>query len=157
MQTYSRDLRERIIAAREKGHTTAEVIRLFGVSKSSVERYWSQYRRTGKLEPSQRGGYRRSCLEGHDRSLRAWIGEKKDLTLAELRERILHDLGITVGNTALWHRLERLGLSYKKNAARRRAKTGRTSRPPAKAGGSVREAGRQKDWSFSMRPGSTPR
>jgi transposase len=131
MRTYSRDLRERIIGAREKGHSTAEVARLFRVSRSSVERYWNQYRRTGKLEPKQRGGYRRSCLEGHDRSLHTWIGEKKDLTLAQLRERILRDLGIKVGNTALWHRLERLGLSYKKNAARRRARPGGPpGRPP---------------------------
>ena len=131
MRTYSRDLRERIVAAREKGHTTAEVVQLFGVSKSSVERYWSQFQRTGKLEPRQRGGYRRSCLEGHDGSLRTWIGEKKDLTLAQLRERILCDLGIKVGNTALWHRLEHLGLSYKKNVARRRARPGGPpGRPP---------------------------
>ena len=131
MRTYSRDLRERIIAARAKGHSTAEVARLFRVSKSSVERYWNQYQRTGKFEPKQRGGYRRSCLEGHDGSLRAWIGEKNDLTLVQLRERILHDLGIKVGNTALWHRLERLGLSYKKNAARRRARPGGPpGRPP---------------------------
>jgi transposase len=131
MRTYSHDLRERIVAAREKGHSTAEVAQLFRVSTSSVERYWNQYRRTGKLEPKQRGGYRRSCLEGHDRSLRAWIGEKKDLTMAQLRERILRDLGIKVGNTALWHRLERLGLSYKKNASRRRARPGGPpGRPP---------------------------
>ena len=131
MRTYSRDLRERIIASRAKGHSTAEVARLFRVSKSSVERYWNQYQRTGKFEPKQRGGYRRSCLEGHDGSLRAWIGEKNDLTLVQLRERILRDLGIKVGNTALWHRLERLGLSYKKNAARRRARPGRPlGRPP---------------------------
>ena len=131
MRTYSCDLRERIVAAREKGHSTAEVVLLFRVSKASVERYWSQYQRTGKVEPRQRGGYRHSCLEGHDGRLRAWIGEKKDLTLAELRERILRDLGIKVGNTALWHRLERLGLSYKKNASRRRARPGGPpGRPP---------------------------
>jgi transposase len=131
MRTYSCDLRERIVAAREKGHSTAEVVLLFRVSKASVERYWSQYQRTGKVEPRQRGGYRHSCLEGHDERLRAWIGEKKDLTLAELRERILRDLGIKVGNTALWHRLERLGLSYKKNASRRRARPGGPpGRPP---------------------------
>jgi hypothetical protein len=36
-----------------------------------------------------------------------------------------------VGNTALWHRLEKLGLSYKKNAARRRARPGGPpGRPP---------------------------
>jgi transposase len=131
MRTYSSDLRERVVAARAKGYTIAETARLFRVSESSVERYWSQFQSTGKLEPRQRGGYRRSCLEGHDQSLRAWIGEKKDLTLMQLRERILRDLGITVGNTALWHRLERLGLSYKKNAARCRARPGGPpGRPP---------------------------
>jgi len=84
MRTYSCDLRERVVAARAKGHTIAETARLFRVSESSVERYWNQYQSTGKLEPKQRGGYRRSCLEGHDQSLRAWIGEKKDLTLMQL-------------------------------------------------------------------------
>ncbi len=131
MRTYSCDLRERIIAAREQGQSTAEVAGLFRVSKSSVERYWNQFQRTGKLEPKQRGGYRRSCLEGHDKSLRAWITKQRDLTLAELQERLLQDLGIQVGTTALWHRLERLGLSYKKNAARRRARPGGPpGRPP---------------------------
>ena len=144
MRTYSRDLRERIIAARAKGHSTAEVARLFRVSKSSVERYWNQYQRTGKFEPKQRGGYRRSCLEGHDGSLRAWIGEKNDLTLAQLRERILHDLGIKVGNTALWHRLERLGLSYKKNAARRRARPGGPPGRPPKLEAKTRQLGGKK-------------
>ena len=144
MQTYSRDLRERIIAARANGHSTAEVARLFRVSKSSVERYWNQYQRTGKFEPKQRGGYRRSCLEGHDGSLRAWIGEKKDLTLVQLRERILHDLGIKVGNTALWHRLERLGLSYKKNTARRRARPGGPPGRPPKLAAKTRRLGGKK-------------
>jgi transposase len=144
MPTYSCDLRERIIAAREDGHSAEEVARLFRVSRRSVERYWKTYQTTGKVEPRQRGGYRRSCLEGHDGRLRAWIGEKKDLTLAELRDRIDQDLGIKVGNTALWHRLERLGLSYKKNAARRRARPGGPpGRPPKLAGTAKKLAGRK--------------
>jgi transposase len=144
MRTYSRDLRERIVSAREQGHSAREAARLFRVSKSSVERYWNQYQRTGKLEPKQRGGYRRSCLEDHDRSLRAWIGEKKDLTLAELRERILRDLGVKLGTTALWHRLERLGLSYKKNAARRRARPGGPPGRPPKLAPKTRKLGGKK-------------
>jgi len=102
MPTYSCDLRERIIAAREDGHSAEEVARLFRVSRRSVERYWKTYQTTGAVEPKQRGGYRRSCLEGHDGRLRAWIGEKKDLTLAELRERIAGDLGIKVGHCRPW-------------------------------------------------------
>ena len=131
MRTYSRDLRERIVAAREDGHSAEEVARLFRVCRRSVERYWKKYRASGTVEPKRRGGYRRSCMEGHDERLRAWINAEKDLTLAQLRERIQSDLGIKVSNTALWHRLERLGLSYKKNAARRRARPGGPpGRPP---------------------------
>ena len=144
MPTYSCDLRERIIAAREDGHSAEEVARLFRVSRRSVERYWKAYQTTGAVEPKQHGGYRRSCLEGHDRRLRAWIGEKKDMTLAELRERIQHDLGIKVGNTALWHRLEKLGLSYKKNATRRRARPGGPPGRPPKLAQKARRMGSAK-------------
>jgi transposase len=134
MRTYSRDLRERIVAARERGHSAQEIARLVKVSKRSVERYWKQYSATGSLEPKQRGGYRRSRLEKHDETLRRWIKQEADLTLAQLQERIRRDLKVRLGITALWHRLERLGLSYKKNAARRRAKSFRhCPRPPAVA------------------------
>lgn len=127
MKTYSGDLRERIVAARQKGHSAQEIARLFGVSKRSVERFWQKYLATGGVEPKQRGGYRRSCLQKHDRKLRRWIKEQADLTLAQLRERIATELGLQLGTTALWHRLEHLGLSYKKNAARRRAGSSRSA------------------------------
>jgi transposase len=43
------------------------------------------------------------------------------LSLVELQQRCQNRLRISIGLTALWHRLRRLGLSYKKNDARRRA------------------------------------
>ena len=122
MRTYSIDLRERIVAARERGHSAAEVARLFQLSKRSVERYCKLQATTGSLQPKQRGGYRRSCLEKHDETLRRWIGEQPDLTLAELQKRLQRQRKVSLGLTALWHRLEHLGLSYKKNAARRGAR-----------------------------------
>lgn len=122
MRTYSTDLRERIVAARERGHSAAEIARLFKVSKRSVERYCKLSATTGNVLPRPRGGYRRSRLEKHDETLRRWIAERADLTLAELQERIARKLKVRLGITALWHRLEHLGLSYKKNAARRGAK-----------------------------------
>ena len=127
MQTYSRDLREPIVAARQQGDSAQEIARLFRVSKRSVERFWRKYLDTGAIEPKRRGGYRRSRLEKHDPKLRRWIKQKADLTLAQLQERIARELGIKLGTTALWHRLERLGLSYKKNAARRRTKPARSA------------------------------
>ena len=144
MRTYSADLRERIVASREQGHSAREIARLFRVSKRSVERYWKRYLNTGSIEPKQRGGYRRSCLQGHDQTLRAWIRQEKDLTLTQLRARIAQDLGIELGTTALWHRLERLGLSYKKNAARRRARPGGPPGRPPKLAGATRKLGASK-------------
>ncbi len=114
MRTYSNDLRERIVAARERGHSAAEIARLLKLSKRSVERYCKLQATTGSIQPRQRGGYRRSRLAKHDQTLRRWIGQQPDLTLAELQTRIARQLKVRLGITALWHRLERLGLSYKK-------------------------------------------
>jgi transposase len=131
MRSYSVDLRERIVAGRARGQCAAELARLFGVSKRSVERYWRRRRQTGSVAPSRRGGYRRSRLAGHDARLRAWIAAEPGLTLAELQARLRRTLRLRLGITALWHRLERLGLSYKKNAARRRAGPARRPGRPA--------------------------
>ena len=122
MKSYSLDLRKRLVAGRRRGQSAEELARLFGVSKRSVERFWKRHVEEGTMEPRQRGGYRRSCLEGHDELLRQWISQQPDLSLEEMRERFDKQWGIRIGTTALWHRLEKLGLSYKKNAARRRAR-----------------------------------
>jgi transposase len=122
MRPLSEDLRTRIIAARQKGESTGEVCVRFGVSRKSVQRFWKEYVLTGKCQPKQIGGYRRSRLEKHDRTLRRWVKEQPDLTLSELQQRCLQQLQIHLGTTALWHRLERLDLTYKKNDARRRTR-----------------------------------
>lgn len=123
MRPLSQDLRQRIIVARERGQGTGEVSKQFGVSRKSVERFWKQHSLTGVCRPKQIGGYRRSRLEKHDRTLRRWIAGQPDLTLGELRKRCLEQLKVAIGITALWHRLEQLGLSYKKNHSRRRARS----------------------------------
>jgi len=123
MRPLSQDLRQRIIAARERGAGPGEVCQRFGVSRKSVERFWNEHRLTGVCQPKQIGGYRRSRLEKHDHTLRRWIAEQPDLTLGELQKRCLEQLVVPIGITALWHRLEQLGLSFKKNDARRRARS----------------------------------
>ena len=64
------------------------------------------------MQPKARGGYRRSRLADHDGLLRQWIDQEPDLSLAQMRERLLEQLDIRIGTTALWHRLEKLQLSY---------------------------------------------
>ncbi len=121
MKSYSNDLRERVVVARKRGDSAAEVARLFGISKRSVERYWRRHQDSGSIAPKQRGGYRRSRLAGREETLRQWIALQPDLTLVELQTRLRTKLRIKLGLSALWVRLEQLGLSFKKNSARRRA------------------------------------
>jgi len=84
MKTCNSDLRERIIAVPEQGHSAADLAKRFSESKrSSVERYWKQYQQQGNVWPKQRGGYQKSRLEGHDETLKRWIAEQPDLTLEE--------------------------------------------------------------------------
>lgn len=122
MKSYSVDLRERLVAGRQRGQSAEELSRVFGVSKRSVERYFKRHQEEGTLEAKARGGYRRSRLEEHDALLHQWIEEQPDLSLEQMGERLLAQLGVSIGTTALWHRLDKLGLSYKKNSARRRAR-----------------------------------
>jgi transposase len=121
MRPLSQDLRRRIIAARERGEGTGEVCKRFGVSRKSVERFWNEHRRTGQCLPKKIGGYRRSRLARYDRTLHRWIEATPDLSLSQLQQRCAEQLQVSIGITALWHRLRRLGLSFKKNDARRRA------------------------------------
>ena len=131
MKTFSMDLRQRIVAVRQEGWSAQDVAEQFKVCKRTAERYWKQFQACGHVNPKRRGGYRRSRLEGHHQTLRHWIKAQPDLTLAELRARCRERLGVQIGLTALWQRLDKLGLSFKKNPARQRARPARCSGGPA--------------------------
>ena len=121
MRPFSQDLRCRIVAARLDGAGTGEVSQRFAVCRSTVERFWNQHKKLGHVRPGQVGGHRRSKLAEHAKVLGRWIDKKADVTLMELRDRCREELGVKVGVNALWHQLRRMGLSSKKNDARRRA------------------------------------
>jgi transposase len=120
VRPYSMDLRERLVAAVEAGESRRSAARRFGVSASVAVKWLQRVRRTGSVAPDKVGGHRRPALEGE----RAWVlarnAEKPDLTLramaAELAER-----GVNAGQYAVWSFFKREGLTFKKNAARRRA------------------------------------
>ena len=122
MRPLSEDLRRRIVEARQAGSGSVEVSEHFRISRRTVARLFSQYERSGELRPKQIGGYRRSRLQKHGRTLSRWIEKQSDITLAELCERCRQELGLMIGINALWHQLRKLGLSFKKNDARHRAR-----------------------------------
>lgn len=131
MQAYSQDLRDRVIRALERGDRPSTIAERFEVSRVyvyDVKRRLSQ----GERSSQKVGGHRVSKLAPWEPAIRSWIAAQPDLTLAELAARLKAEAGLVLTPPAIWHQLNRWGLSFKKNAARRRA--GSPGRGPAAPG-----------------------
>src|SRR4051812_33246376 len=90
MQPYSADLRERIVAAVERGeHSIRQIGHIFSVSLSFVVRLLQRYRTTGSLQPSPHGGGPTPKFDAPTvaRLLRL-VRDQPDATLAEVRDRL---------------------------------------------------------------------
>ena len=120
MRPYSTDLRERVVASVQSGRSVRATAALFGVSASSVVKWSQRQRRTGSVRPDKMGGYVKPKLIAEREWLAARIAAEPDVTLRGLLAE-LHERGIEVGYGALWRHFAREGISFKKNAVRRRA------------------------------------
>ena len=88
MQSYSQDLRERVLRALDRGDRPTAIARRFEVSRVWVYQVRDREQETGERTSFQIGGHRRSRLAEMESVLRAWIEAEPDLTLAELQERL---------------------------------------------------------------------
>jgi transposase len=90
MRAYSNDLRERIVAAVERGdHSIRQIARLFSVSLSCVVRLLQHKRRTGAVQPKPHAGVPPRKLDAAaDARLLELVAAQPDATLAELRDRL---------------------------------------------------------------------
>ncbi len=115
---YSEDLRERIVAAVEAGHSRRAAARMFAVSASCAVKLMRRWRETGSVKPGKTGGTRGSKLEPHGEWLLVLIKEELDLTLREIQARLRAERGMAVSIGAIWNFFERRNVSFKKNRAR---------------------------------------
>jgi transposase len=112
MRAYSNDLRERIVAAVERGeHSQREIADLFGVDLSSVVRLLQRYRQTGSVQPKPHAGVPKRKLDDQaEARLLELVRQQPDATLAELRDR----LGIPCGLMTVARALQRHHITRKK-------------------------------------------
>jgi transposase len=114
------DLRVRVVEAVKGGMTRRAAARRFGISPSSSVRWVKLEKETGAVSHKPMGGERRSKLAAHRDFLLALVAAEPDLTLTEIRAR-LAKRRVKVGHATVWRFFAKEKISFKKNAARRRA------------------------------------
>ena len=119
----SLDLRERIVAAYDAGKATRQsVAERFRVSLGMVKKLLWQRKRTGDLRPRHRfSGRKPMIMEAHRRQIRALLGGRPDMTLAELRSAV----GLNCTLPAIHYALVRMDLTYKKRHSAPASNSGR--------------------------------
>ena len=129
MHAYSQDLRERVLRALERGDRPTHIAQRFEVSRVWVYQVRTRLNEHGHRGSLPMGGHRKSRLAEMEDTLRVWLTAQPDLTLMEMCERLATH-GIAMKVPALWHQLNRWGLTFKKNSARQRARARRCETRP---------------------------
>lgn len=132
-------VRERILHLYDQGRSTCEIAASLGYCVAAVRRVRQHFQARGTLEPQTHRCGRKTLLTARRRErLQRLVTQQPDATLAELGAQFKRP----TSTMDLW--LNRLGLSCKKNAARRRAvaaRRGGTKKAVAPAaGGRARRA-----------------
>jgi len=120
MKAYSLDLRERVMAAYDEGHSVPQLATRFKVGVWWIYKIKRQRRKTGSLAPRKgRVGRPRALRAKQEQRLARFVDKHADATLAQIRAR----LALPCSTVALHHTLRRLGYRYKKNVAGRRTRS----------------------------------
>lgn len=157
-QSYSEDLRARVLAAVDGGMAARVAAKLFRVSVSYIYKALIRRRRSGEVSASLRRGHRpRKLSSAQEAALAAHIEAYSDLTLAALQAWLLAEHGVRLSNGAMWSAVARLGLSFKKRRSGRANKIARMSRHAAASGRPRGAMSIPTSSSLSTRPVPAPR
>jgi len=125
-QPLSEDLRIRVIRTIEGGQSRRAAAARFGVGVSSAIRWMSAYLATGRTCAKPQGGDQRSeRIEAQADLLLNAIEQTPDITLEELRERLITERGETFAISTIHDFFRRHGVTFKK---RRRTPANKSAR-----------------------------
>lgn len=115
-KSYSSDLRSRVVAYVEAGHSRRAAARHFGVGDSFAVKLLRRVAERGSLSPVRQGrprGGRLAPLEGF---LIDTVESQPDITMPELAARLLQEHKMKADPAELSRLLCRCGFTYKKSA-----------------------------------------
>lgn len=113
MEAFSMDLRERVIAAYDRGEgSTRQLAEVFGVSRAWISKLLRLRRETGSIAAiAYRRGPKPRLTDRHIDRICELLAEKPDLTLEEVRRRLRLPVSVPVLCTTL----KRIGFTRKKS------------------------------------------
>jgi transposase len=129
---YAQDLRDRVLAAYDRGMATKQIASLFQVSSSWARRVKQRRREFGETRPRAMGGA--TIFKIDLNRLAELVHLQPDATGPELRQR----LGVKCSDSAIYLALRRLGLSFKKRRFVRPSRRGRRLPRSVRTGGTNR-------------------
>lgn len=118
----SNDLRERVVAFVEAGHSCHEAAHHYGTSVSFAVNLMTLYLKTGSVDPRPIGGKRHGKLDPVEGFLLGFVARSPDVTMPELAVALLQEKGIEVAPQSLSRWLIKKGLSFKKNTSGQRTR-----------------------------------
>lgn len=117
MNAYSLDLRLKVLDAVDRGIPRKDVVRTFGLSMPTIERYLRRRRRSGQVAPRPSPGRTPSicATEEERRALWAQLEENDDATLRRHCELWENERGVRVSVATMSRAVRKLGWTFKKS------------------------------------------
>lgn len=157
-QSYSEDLRARVLAAVDGGMTARGAAAVFQVSVSYIYKALIRRRQTGEVSARTVRGHRpRKLTPAQEVALAAHVEVHSDMTLAAMQAWLAAEHGVRLSSGAIWTIIDRLGLSFKKRRSGPASKAGRTWRRGGGFGGRRSPTSIPTGLSSSTRPALPPR
>ena len=114
MKAYSKDLRQKIVDAIQRGMPKTEAARTFGVGISTVKRYASKAQRGEHLEPGKAPGKRPKMDERLKKLLEEDLKERPFITLRQRCDYVEAISGVSVSRSTMCRAIARMGSTRKK-------------------------------------------
>ena len=131
MNGYSKDLRQKIVSAVERGMSKTQAPRTFDVSLSWVKRYANKADRGESLAPKQSPGSPRKLDEKATKLLEDDLAERPFASLRDRCEYVEVVTGLCVSRSTMCRAIARIGSSPKKGDDPQRSVTSSEEPPGA--------------------------
>lgn len=125
-RALSDDLRSRVLQASSDGLSARQAAARFGVGISTAIR-WIGRAKLGERSARAQGWLRGSRLDPHESFVVEMIEAQKDITLNEMVLRLVNEVGLQIGRSALSIWLGRRGWTFKKRPPMHWSRSGQIS------------------------------